>query len=423
MTWARALLLVATLSFGGAGLVGLVSRAPADVRARPAGDAGDATDPALGATFTDAQVERHAAFRRPGYASFLAGFVLQVVTLIVLAKGPWGRLVDGLEGRIGPWPLRALVAGAVIALVMTLVTLPLAFVRGFVVEHAWGLATQAAPGWVADQLKGAAVGTVTSAVAALVFFAVIRWQPGTWWLWGWAAFSALTAVMFLLWPVVVAPLFNDFTPLAPGALNERVRGLADAAGVPVDEVLVADASRRTTAENAYVAGLGGTKRLVLYDTLLSAGTEDQTAFVVAHELGHQAEGHVPKNLAISCAGLLAGFAFLGWLGTREAFWAWAGAGGPGDLRAVPLLLLLATVLTLVSMPLQAALSRRFEAGADEIAIRLTDDPDAAVGAFRRLALNNLADLDPPALAVALFYSHPPIPERIRSVLATGRERP
>lgn len=421
MTWTRALLLIATLSLAGAGLVGLVSRAPAEVRERR--PAGDATDPALGAEFSDEQVARHGAYRRPGYASYLVGLVLQVVTLVLLARGPWARLVDSLETRIGSWPLRALVAGAVVALILTVVALPLAYVRGFVVEHAWDLSTQGTFGWATDQLKGAAIGAVTSAVAALVFFAVVRWQPATWWLWGWGAFTALTAAMFFLWPVLIAPLFNDFTPLERGPLDERVRALAGEAGVPVDEVLVADASRRTTAENAYVAGLGGTKRLVLYDTLLAAGTDDQTAFVVAHELAHQAEGHVPKNLLISSAGLLAAFGLLGWLGTRGGLWAWSGADGPGDLRALPLLVLLMTALTVISMPLQAALSRRFEADADRIAIRLTGDPDAAVSAFRRLALNNLADLDPPPAAVALFYSHPPIPNRIEAALATAGERP
>jgi STE24 endopeptidase len=421
MTWARALLLIATLSLAAAGIVGLVSRAPAEVRERRASEG--ATDPGLGATFTDEQVARHAAYRRPGYVSFVAGLVLQMATLVILARGPWGRLVEVLEERISAWPLRALVAGAVVAVVLALATLPLAFVRGFVVEHAWGLSTQGTGAWALDQLKGAGVGAVTSAVAAAVFFAVVRWQPGTWWLWGWGAFTALTAVMFLLWPVVVAPLFNDFTPLEKGPLRDRMRTLAAEAGVPVDEVLVADASRRTTAENAYVAGLGGTKRLVVYDNLLTSGTEDQTAFVVAHELAHQAEGHVPKNLLLSSAGLLAGFGLLGWLGTRSGLGGWAGSDGPGDLRSVPLLVLLVTVLTVVSMPLQAALSRRFEADADKIAIRLTEDPEAAVSAFRRLALNNLADLDPPPIAVALFYSHPPIPDRIESVLATAGEAP
>lgn len=421
MSWARALLVIAVVSVAAAGVVGLASRAPAEVRAKPSGP--DATEASLGSSFTDEQVARHGAYRGPGYLAFALGLVVQVVALVVLARGPWARLVDGLEGRIGAWPLRALVAGAAIALVLTLAALPLSFVRGYVVEHAWGLSTQEAPGWLADQLKGAAIGAVTSAIAATVFFAVVRWQPRTWWVWGWAAFTALTAVMFFLWPVVVAPLFNRFTPLEDGPLRDRFLALAGEAGVPVDEVLVADASRRTTAENAYVAGLGSTKRLVLYDTLLADDRVDQTAFVVAHELGHQAESHVLKNLGLSAIGLGAAFAFLGWLGSREGFWEWTGASGPTDVRAIPLLALLSIALTIVAMPLEAALSRRFEREADRFAIGLTDDPDAAVSAFRRLALSNLADLDPPAVAVAAFYSHPPIPDRIDAVLAGLEKQP
>jgi STE24 endopeptidase len=419
MTWARALLSIAVVSIAAAGLVGLVSRAPAEVRQRPVEPG--ATDVALGSSFTDAQISRHAAYRRPGYAAFALGLVVQVFVLVVLARGPWARLVESLDSHIGAWPLRALVAGAIAGLILTAAALPLSFLHGFVVEHAWGISTQEVPGWIADKLKGAAIGAVTSATA--VFFAVVRWQPRSWWIVGWAAFTGLTAVMFFLWPVVIAPLFNRFTPLEPGPLNERVRVLAADAGVPVDEVLVADASRRTTAENAYVAGLGRTKRLVLYDTLLGEDREDQTAFIVAHELGHQARNHVLKNLVIASGGLLAAFAFLGWLGGRGSFWEWGGASGPGDLRALPLLVLLSIGLTVLSSPIESAISRRDEAEADRIAIRLTDDPDAAVSAFRRLALANLADLDPPALAVAAFYSHPPIPDRIDAVLATAGEQP
>ena len=421
MSWARALILIAVVSVAAAGVVGLVSRTPAEIRQRP--DEPGMTDAALGSSFTDEQVARHGAYRRPGYVAFGLGIVVQVFVLVVLARGPWRELVDTLESPIGAWPVRALVAGAVVALVLTIAALPLAFVRGHVVEHAWGLSTQGAGGWLADQAKGAAVGAVTSAIAAAVFFAVVRWQPRTWWIWGWAAFTLLTAVMFYLWPVVVAPLFNRFTPLEPGPLNDRVRALAAEAGVPVDEVLVADASRRTTAENAYVAGLGGTKRLVLYDNLLTSNSDDQTAFVVAHELGHQAENHVLKNLLIASAGLLAAFAFLGWLGGREGLWTWSGASGPADLRALPLLVLLSIAFTIASMPVESALSRRDESEADRIAIRLTGDPGAAVSAFRRLALSNLADLDPPPIAVAAFYSHPPIPDRIDAVLATRSQEP
>ena len=185
--------------------------------------------------------------------------------------------------------------------------------------------------------------------------------------------------------------------------------------------MVADASKRSTAENAYVAGLGTTKQVVLYDTLIAAGDRDETLFVVAHELGHDVENHVLKNLLVSSAGLLVGFAGLAWLSTRSGLWSWAGASGIADLRALPLLMLITVMVAVLLLPVQSALSRSFEAHADRIAIDLTEDPDAAVRAFRRLALNNIADLRPPGIAVWTLFSHPPIADRIRSILEHSRD--
>lgn len=421
MSWPKVVLLLAVLSTGVALLAGFFSRAPAELRRPPGSES--AADPSLGASFTEEQVARGAAFRRPGYLAALLGLALRVVTLVILAKSVWSPLVSSLEASIGSWALRTLVAGAVIGFVLVAVSIPLGYVRGYAVQHAWELSTQDFGGWVSDQLKGAAIAAVTSAIAALVFFAVVRWQPRSWWVWGWAGFTALTAAVFFLWPIVVAPLFNRFTPLDDAGLTARIRTLGADAGVPVDRVLVADASRRSTLENAYVAGLGETKRVVVYDTLLENGDEDQTAFVIAHELGHQKERHVLKGLGISSAGFLAAFGLLAWLAGRGPVWEWGGAGGVGDLRSLPVLVLLATTLTLVAMPIEAALSRRFEREADDIAIELTGDPGAAVSAFRRLALNNIADLDPMPLAVAFTYSHPPIPDRIEAILATTQDRP
>jgi STE24 endopeptidase len=264
------------------------------------------------------------------------------------------------------------------------------------------------------------VAVVTSAIAAVAFFSIVRWLPRLWWMWGWAAFTALTALLVFVWPVLIAPLFNKFTPLEDQGLASRIRSLATDAGVRVDEVLVADASRRTTAENAYVAGLGETKRVVLYDTLVRAGDDDETLFIAAHELGHDVEGHVWKSVLLSSAGLLVGFVVLAWISRYDRLWSWASASGIGDLRAIPVLLLFLTTAGLLALPLQNALSRRFEARADEIAIELTRDPSTAVRVFRRLAFSNLADLRPPPPAVFWLYTHPPIPDRIRVLMAARR---
>jgi STE24 endopeptidase len=266
-----------------------------------------------------------------------------------------------------------------------------------------------------DLLKGSAIGAVIAGASALAFFAVVRWQPRTWWVWGWLAFSALTALLVFLFPVVIAPLFNKFTPLEDPALRNRILTLGREAGVDIGRVEVADASKRTTAENAYVAGIGSSKRMVLYDTLLEAGGEEETLFVVAHELGHKKENHIAKGLLVSSLGLLGGFGVLYLLSKNENVWSWAGAEGVADLKAIPLLLLYLIVAGLLVLPLENGISRRNEATADRIAIELTDDPATAAATFRRLAFANLADLRPPRPAVWALFGHPPIPDRIEAV--------
>lgn len=420
MTGGRALVSLALLAVGAAALVAVVSRTPLEVRRdRPPPDA---TRAALGARFSDAQIARHGAYRGPAYLALGLGLALEIAALVIVARGPWGRVLEVLRTVPGGWALQVAAAGAVLGAITLVVGWPVGFVRGFAMERAWGLSTQDAGGWWTDQLRALLVTAVTTAVAAAAFVAVVRWQPKTWWLWGWAAFTLLNALLVLVWPVLIAPLFNRFTPLGDEALAGRIRALAADAGVDIDRVLVADASRRSRAENAYVAGLGATKRMVLYDTLLAAGDDDETMFVVAHELGHEAEDHVLKGVALSSVGLLAGFALLGWLGGRGWLWAWAGASGPGDLRALPVVALAALVMGLAALPAQNLLSRRFEAQADRIAISLTRRPDVAVRAFRRLAFANIADLDPPPVAVGLLYTHPPLPARIERVQAARPRR-
>ena len=421
MSLSRALLIGLILSCAAAAVVALSSRAPAALRNYEPDRA--ATDPELGAEFTDEQIERHGIFRRSAYLGYALALVLEIVILVLLARGPVGRLVTAIEGWPGGLIVHAAAIGVAVAAATTVVALPLSLVRGYVVNRAWGLSTQDIGGWALDMAKGLGVAAVLAAVATIAFFAVVRWQPRTWWLWGWAAFTALSALLVWLYPVAIAPLFNKFTPLGDARLAERITALADDAGVAVDEVLVADASRRTTTENAYVAGLGATKQVVVYDTLLEGGTSEETLFVVAHELGHEKENHVLKSVLVSSAGLLAGFAGLKLLAGWNGLWSWAGASGIADLRALPILLLFAVVAGFLALPVQNTVSRSFESRADAIAFELTDEPDVAIRSFRRLAFANLADLRPPRLAVLWLFGHPPLPERIEAALVAGPATP
>lgn len=413
MSAARAFLFISVLSLAAAGVGALASRVPAEIRADKAGP--EATDPSLGASFTDAQIERHGAYRRGAYVGFGAALLLEIAVLVILARGPLASFLRLTENVPGGWVTQALLAALFITVVGWLAQLPLAYVRGFEIQHAWGLSTQSHAAWLLDRARSLLVGAVVASVAAIVFFGLVRWQPRSWWVWGWLGFTALTALLYFLYPVAIAPLFNRFTPLDDPQLEASIRSLAGEAGVTVDEVLVADASKRSTVENAYVAGIGATKQVVLYDTLLEAGDRAETEYVVAHELGHEVEDHVLKNLVVSSAGLLLGFGVLAVLARQRDLWQWAGAESLRDPLALPLLVLFATVAGLVLLPAQNAVSRSFERTADRIAIGLTEDPATAIKVHRRLAFANLSDLRPPAAAVWLLYSHPPVRDRIRAV--------
>jgi STE24 endopeptidase len=413
----RALVIVILLSLSAAGVLALVSRVPASVRNADA--APDSMDAVHGDDFTDRDIARHGAYRGPGYLFFGLTTLLEIAVLVILARGPFARLLERFASLPGGWVARTAAATIALVLIMWATTLPLNFVRGFAMEHAWGLSTQGLGGWLADQLRGIGIGLVVSIVAAVAFFGIVRWQPKAWWLIGWVAFSILSALLAFLWPVLIAPLFNRFTPLEDPFLRERALSLARQADVEIDDVLVADASRRTSTENAYVAGIGSTQRLVVYDNLIENSDPKQISFVIAHELGHRAKGHLIKGVLVQSLGLLAGFLIVRALAGWSPLWEWSGTQGIGDSASLPVLLLVVIVLGTLSLPFQNALSRRFENEADAVAIRLTHDPDTAVAAFRRLAFANLADLRPPAIAVEVLFSHPPIPERIRNALGAG----
>jgi STE24 endopeptidase len=216
----------------------------------------------------------------------------------------------------------------------------------------------------------------------------------------------------LLYPVVVEPLFNDFTPMEQGELRASLLALADEEGVQVGEVLVADASRRTTTLNAYVSGFGGTRRIVVYDTLLSSATPGEVRSVVAHEIAHARHQDVLVGTALGAVGAVLGTAALALLLDTGRLRRRAGVDGPGDPRVVPLVLALVAVGTLAAAPVQNAVSRAVEARADRSALAATDDGASFVSLQERLALRSLADPTPPRWSQLWFGSHPTVLERL-----------
>jgi STE24 endopeptidase len=273
-----------------------------------------------------------------------------------------------------------------------------------------------------DRAKGFAVSALLSTLAVVAFVGLARGLPHAWPLPAALGAALLVLVLGFAAPIVLEPLFNRFRPLGDLSLASELRALAEHASVPVAEVLVADASRRTRRSNAYVSGFGATRRVVLFDNLLAAAETREIRLVVAHELGHRRARHVERATLLGMAGAAAAVLLLWGLLSWPALLDAIGASGPGDPRIAPFLFLTVGVLELLTLPLAATLSRRWERDADRSSLELTRDPEAFESAHRRLATANLADLQPPRLAYALLFSHPTPPERIAAGRAWASSR-
>jgi STE24 endopeptidase len=282
-----------------------------------------------------------------------------------------------------------------------------------------GLSTQGLGEWAVDWAKANGVNALILAGAGTGLLALIRRYPRRWWIPGSAGVVALAAVFAWLAPVVLAPLFNDFEPLERGAARSDVLELGRRSGVEIGEVYRVDASRRSTAINAYVGGLGPTKRVVLYDTLLDDLDRGERRSVVAHELAHVDQDDVPRALLFVAISAPLGMLFAAGLSRALAERSGAEPGQPASLPA------LALALAVTSFAIGVAgnqLSRAVEAKADTYALELTDDPESMVGLQQRLARRNLSDPDPPGLASFLLGSHPTTVERVGTARAYERER-
>lgn len=359
----------------------------------------------------------HAALRPGTYG----GMAIGLVVALVLGLTPLGAALVRLAGRPfhGNWVAEALLGGLLVFFAGELVGLPFAAWRQVVVRR-YGLSTQGWGGWAVDLVKGYAIGAVLGAIVLVVFYTVTHFAPRWWWAFAAAGAAGLTVLLTFVFPVLVEPVFNKFTPLEPGQLRTDLIAMAARDGVPVKDVLVADASRRTRAVNAYVSGLGPTRRIVVYDTLLRQAPPAEVESVVAHELGHAHDGDVVTGTLIGALGAAAGVCGLYLLGSWGGLLRRAGVDSLAEPRAVALLLAVATVAGLLGAPLQNAVSRRIEARADRHALALTRDPDTFETMQARLSQVNLGDPDPNPVEYALFASHPSTVRRMAAARVWAR---
>jgi STE24 endopeptidase len=370
--------------------------------------------------FPAAEIERARDFRSGQLWLFAGTLAVEGGVLVTLALGRPRGVRRALE-RVGGRPvLGAAAAGAGLAVAVSLVTLPLgAAAHERAVDY--GLSTQGFGSWLTDQAKSAAVGAVITAAGAALLIALLRRFGRWWWVPGTAAVIALSALFVWIAPVLLAPLFNRFEPLPPGKDRSAVLELGKKADVDIGQVYSVDASRRVTALNAYVDGLGPSKRVVIYDNLLSSVKRPLLRSIVAHELGHVRHRDILRGLA--WIAIVAPFALLF---VREAGERLARVSGadPATPAALPAYALVLAVASLVIGVAGNQLSRKVEASADTYALELTHDPHALIDVQRRLAKRNLGDPDPPGIITALLGTHPPAIDRIGVAVAWERgERP
>ena len=319
----------------------------------------------------------------------------------------------------GWYPLQVLVYFLVLMLGYEVLTAPLAYYGGYVLPHRYGLSTMTLPAWLADLFKGLMLSLILEALAVEVIYLLLATQPQTWWLWTALILLFFTVIMANLAPVLILPIFYKFTPLPEGELTRRLLALAERAHTRVRGVFSMQMSRKTTAANAALMGLGNTRRIVLGDTMLDRYTPDEIEVVLAHELGHHVH-HDLWKLIISQSILTLGGLYLVNLALHWAVDTQHYYLRLADPATMPFLLLVTAVFGLVVMPISNGLSRAVEYQADEYALQTTKKVGAFKSAMTRLANQNLADIEPSPLIEFLFHDHPAISKRLKHADAFAR---
>ena len=301
-----------------------------------------------------------------------------------------------------------------------LITLPLGWYASFRIEERFGFNKMTLSLWLADLFKGALVG----ALIGLPIAALVLWLMGAagpaWWLWAWGVWMVFNLLALVLYPTVIAPLFNKFEPLSDEALKARVNALMQRCGFAAKGLFVMDGSKRSAHANAYFTGFGAAKRVVFFDTLLKQLSPEEIDAVLAHELGHYKRRHILKRIVLMFALSLAGFALLGWVSSQA--WFYSGLGvtpsmdTPNDALALLLFMMVVPLFTFFLSPLMAQLSRKHEFEADAYAVEHTSGPDLA-SALLKLYKDNASTLTPDPVYARFYYSHPPASERLSRLQA------
>lgn len=362
--------------------------------------------------FTPAEIQRsddfHDAAKWPSWLRLL----MDIVLAVVVGFSPIGRrLVDVVRARQWRWWVHVVALVALVSVVVRLLTLPFS-AWGHHVASEYGLATQTWAEWMVDVLKSLGIGVILGSVALLALVGLARRFRRRWFVPAACLAAAAAVTVSFAYPLVFEPVFNTFTALPDARLKQQLLDLAERDQIEVSEVLEADASRRTTALNAYVSGIGPTKRIVVYDTLVASAPDREVALVVAHELGHADADDVLVGTAHAALGsalaVVALFVVLSLERPRRPL----GVGSAADPAVVPIVLALSVLAGFAATPIVNTVSRQVEGRADLHSLELTRDPGTFIALHRRLAVTNLSHLDPNPLLAWWFNSHPTTLDRL-----------
>ncbi len=342
----------------------------------------------------------------------IAGIVLNLAFLLFLIFSGLSIGIRNLALRLYPNPYISVLIYMVIAGgILEIISLPIDFYSGYIIEHRYGLSNQSISKWIKDLIKGLLVSVVIGGIIIETIYFTIMTNPDRWWLYTGIIFIGFYLLMTNLAPVILLPLFFKFEPITEGTLKDRLQTMAESVGLKVRGVFKWGLGEKTKKANAGLMGIGNTRRIVLADTLLSNFTEDEILTVFAHELGHHVRRHIPKGILLEVCLTFIGFFladyFLGRFSTALGF------SGKTDMAVLPLLALVFIGLSLILLPAMNAMSRYFERQADTYALETSKDPDAFISSFNKLAELNLADRQPNPIIEFIFYSHPSIEKRIR----------
>ncbi|MBW2078643.1 MAG: M48 family metallopeptidase [Deltaproteobacteria bacterium] len=345
----------------------------------------------------------------------------QAVLLAVLLTGllPW--LVEAINGWGTGFIGAGLIFFAILAIFSNIIDIPFELYDTFVIEERYGFNTRTIGLWFSDWAKGLVIAFILGGIVLLVLLVLVSYFEVTWWIFAWVIISIFELVIMWLYPVLIAPLFNKFEPITDRALEQRIASLMEKAGLAVKGVFQMDAGKRSKHTNAYFTGIGRTKRIVLFDTLLASHPEQEILSVLAHEAGHWKRKHVIKQLllmaVLSLAGLFILSEMLDWGLLYRTF------GFEEDIRYVGLLLapVVLSPLSYFLKPLGSALSRKYEREADDVAVSLMGTPEPMRDTLVRLSADNLANLAPHPTYAWFNYSHPPPVDRIERLEAMAED--